>query len=203
MSCGYKYNQDNQKQALIGTIMGLMKELTYLAPHPDYPNFKGPLFIKSNSHFKIDSDHDGMLGSMIMEGILGAAFSDAVSDMCESTTQGFDLPKFNMPNIDATAVIECYSDYITEIENDEKKKHIAEHGQGTLARLSSKPLSKSFNMRAQISEAMQAFYDDLPKRMMIEKNMAHYAGQLDMLERTPAYKYATPTVAAPKPGIAA
>ena len=201
------YNLDSRKQALIGTIAGLMKELRDLAPHPDCPSYKGPLFIKGNPHFQAADEREGMLGSMIMEGLLGAAFTQAVSDMAESATQGLDLPDINInlpANIDLTAVIEIYSDYITEIENDKMKKHVAEHGQGTLARLSGKPLFKSFNLRANLSEGMQAFLDDLPKRMMIEKNMAYYAEQLDMLETMPAYKYEHAANAAPRaPGMAA
>ena len=77
----YAYNQQSQKQALIGNIMGLMKELQNLAPHPDCPGYKGPLFIQSNPNFKLSDERDGMLGSMIMEGMIGAAFSEAVSGM--------------------------------------------------------------------------------------------------------------------------
>lgn len=192
----YAYNQESRKQALIGNIAGLMKELRNLAPHPDCPNYKGPIFIKEIPHLKVADDREGMLGSMILEGILGAAFSEAVSDLTQSATQGLDLPEFNLPaNIDATALLECYSDYITEVENDKIKQQIAEHGQGTLARLSSKPISNGFNLRAQISEGMQAFFNDLPKRMMIEQNMARCAKQLDMLEKMPEYEYNRPVAA--------
>ncbi len=199
MSYGYKYNQDARKQALIGTIAGLVKELGKLAPHPDFPNYKGPLFIKTNHHLKQANDRDGMLGSMIMEGILGAAFSQAVSDMAESAAQGlgFDV-QFDLPNIDVTALMDLYDEYITNIESDKQKEYIAAHGQGTLARMSGKSISNNFNMRATISEGMQTFFDDLPKRMMIEKNMAYYAQQLDMLEHAPANQYEMP-----KHGIAA
>jgi len=195
----YAYNQDAQKQALIGTIAGLVKELGHLAPHPDCASYRGPLFIKGNPHFKPADDRGGMLGSMIMEGILGAAFAEAVTDMAESAAQnlGFDC-EFEVPNIDITNIMDCYDEYITHIQSDKEKEKIAAHGQGTMARMSGKSISGGFNMRATISEPMQAFYDDLPKRMMIEKNMAYYAQQLDMLEHTPQYKHA-----APQPSMAA
>jgi hypothetical protein len=193
MSYGYKYNQDSQKQALIGTIAGLVKELSNLAPHPDCASYKGPLFIKSNPHFKLASDRDGMLGSMIMEGILGAAFSQAVSDMAESAAQGLGYDcEFDMPNIDITNLMDCYDEYINDLKSEKEKQQIAAHGQGTLARMSGKSISSGFNMRATISEGMQAFYDDLPKRMMIEKNMAYYAQQLNILESAPSNQNAMP-----------
>jgi hypothetical protein len=188
------YNQDSQKQGLIATIAGLVKELSDLAPHPECPNYRGPLFIKGSHHFKASNDRDGMLGSMILEGVLGAAFSQAVTDMAESAAQnlGFEDVHFEMPNIDISNLMDCYEEYITTVQSDKEKEHVAKHGQGTLARMSGKSISGSFNMRATISEAEQAFYDDLPKRMIIEKNMAYYAKQLDALENTPQYRYATP-----------
>ncbi len=191
----YAYNQDSQKQALIGTIAGLVKELGQLAPHPDSASYRGPLFIKGNSHFKAVDDRDGMLGSIILEGVLGAAFSQAVTDMAESAAQGLGYDaEFEIPNIDITALMDCYDEYITNIQSDKEKEQIAKHGQGTMARMSGKSISSGFNMRATISESMQAFYDDLPKRMMIEKNMAYYAQQLDALERAPANQYAPPAL---------
>ena len=190
---GYGYNQESQKQALIGNIMGLMKELRNLAPHPDCPSYKGPLFIQSNPNFKLPNEHDGLLGSMIMEGILGVAFSEAVSDMVESATQSFDLPEFDIPaGVDLSNLMDVYSEYMTDgAESKEKKKHAEAHGQGTLASLAGKSVSKGFNMRASISEGMQSFLDDLPKRMMIERNMAYYAKQLDLINHVPANQYAS------------
>jgi len=192
MSYG-QYNQGSQRQGLISTIAGLVKELGNLAPHPDSPSYRGPLFIKGNHHFKAADERGGMLGSMIMEGILGAAFAEAVSDMAESAAEGlgFDC-EFNMPNIDVTNLMDCYDEYINTKQSDKEKEHIAKHGQGTMARMSGKSISNGFNMRATISEPMQAFYDDLPKRMMIEKNMAYYAEQLDALEHTPSNQNAMP-----------
>ena len=170
-------NQDSQRNAIIGNITALMKQLHKLAPHPDQPLNKGPLFIKSNPYFKVANDHEGMLGGMIMEGILGTAFSEAVSDSFGSWTQDFD----------ANAVMELYSTYITEIEEDDEK--IAAHGQGTLARLSEKPISKNFNLRSRINQAMQAFMDDMPKRLRTERDLAFYAKKLEQLEAQ-----ATPTL---------
>ncbi len=181
----YAINQDSQRYTIAAKISTLMQDLQNLAPHPDQPNNKGPLFIGANPHFKAANDHDGMLGSMIMESLLGTAFAEAVSETIGSWAQEVDL----------NSVMECYSEYITDVEASKA----AAHGQGTLARLSGKSISGSFNMRSTISEGMQAFMEDLPKRMEIERNLAHYAKQLSMLDAPQA----APQYAAPKPRFAA
>lgn len=174
----YTINQDRARQAVMNSIVSLMQNLQKLSPHPDQPHNNGPLFIKSNPNFKAANDHDGMIGSMMMESILGTAFSEAVSETLGSWTQEFD----------AASAMECYSEYITDIEGSSQKT--AAHGQGTLARLSSNSISGSFNMRGSISEEMQDFMDDLPQRMKIEHNLAYYAKQLDMLDAAaPTHKY--------------
>ncbi len=165
----YTVSQDRAKQAVMNSISSLIQDLQKLSPHPDQPHNKGPLFIKSNSNFNVANDHDSMLGGMIMESLLGSAFSKAVSETFGSWTQ----------NLDMASAMECYSEYITDIESSAAKS--SAHGQGTLARLSSNPISGSFNMRGSMSSEMQDFMDDLPKRMKIEHNLAYYAKQLDVL----------------------
>ena len=186
----YAYNTDNQKQAIVGTIMGLMQELKTLAPHPDRPSYRGPLFISGNANFKTANDNDGMLGSMLLETLLGTAITEALSEMGDTGDMIGDWAQA----IDITKVMDCYSEYITDIEGSRGK--VAAHGQGTMARMSGKSISGGFNMRSDISEGMQSFMDDLPKRMTIERNMAYYAKQLDNLNAAPRY-------AAPKPSFAA
>ncbi len=173
----YKVNQAAKRQAIISTITGLMQDLQKLSPHPDQPQNRGPLFIKNNPNFKVANDHDGMIGSLVMESLLGTAFAEAISETFGSWAQDFD---FNN-------AMECYSEYITDIEGNTQK--VAAHGQGTLARLSGKSIASSFNMRSNISEAMQNFLEDMPKRIKIERDLAYYAKQLEMLD-APEYKYA-------------
>ncbi len=173
----YAINQDKAKQSIMSSIVGLMQDLQKLSPHPDQPHNNGPLFIKSNPNFTVANDHDGMLGGMMMESILSSAFSEAVSETLGSWTQEFD----------AMAAMECYSEYLTDVESNSQKT--SAHGQGTLARLSSNPISSSFNMRSAISSEMQSFMDDLPQRMKIEHNLAYYAKQLEVLEAAPVTKH--------------
>ncbi len=164
----YNINQDRQRENIMSTMMGLMQDLQKLSPHPDQPQNQGPLLIKSNPNFKVANDQDTMLGSMIMESLLGTAFAEAVSETFGSCAQNFDINN----------AMECYSEYITDVE----KGKVAAHGQGTLARLSSKSLSGGFNMRSNISEEMQSFMNDMPARMNIERNLAYYARQLETLD---------------------
>ncbi|MGH1455779.1 MAG: hypothetical protein ACRBDI_03270 [Alphaproteobacteria bacterium] len=180
----YAY-QESQKQAIIGQITALMKDLQQLAPHPDKPDHNGPLFINSNPNFKVANDHDGMLGTIIMESLLGSAISEAVSETLGNWTQEFD----------ASNALECYSEYITDIEKSTQKA--AAHGQGTMARMAGKSISNSFNIRSTISEGLQAFYNDMPKRMNIETQLSKCVKQLnDLDQKTPTYDVAKPRFAA-------
>ncbi len=181
------YNQNGQQQQIRGIIAGLMNDLQKLAPHPDQPQNNGPLFIKCDPSMKAANDHDGMLGSMMMESLLGTAFADAVSECLGSGSQEI------VEDLDLTNALECYSAYITDIEQD--KEDAAAHGQGTLARLSGKSISNSFNMRTTMQSGMQSFLDDLPSRMTIERNLAYYAKKLNTLEATPEV-YEAPRYAA-------
>ncbi|MGN7438019.1 MAG: hypothetical protein ACTHOO_05175 [Alcanivorax sp.] len=188
----YAYDTTNQKQAIIGTIMGLMSELKNLAPHPDRPNYHGPLFLNANPNFKTASDNDGMLGSMLLESMMGTAVTEALSE-----TLSEDMSAW-AESIDVSNIMDLYSEYITDIERNTQKA--AAHGQGTMARMSGTSISGGFNLRSNITEGMQAFFDDLPKRMTIERNMAYYAKQLDNLNAAPQYQH---QYAAPRPRFAA
>ncbi len=180
----YAYRQ-NQKQQITGAIQGLVNELQTLAPHPDRANYKGPLFLAGNSNFKAANDHDGMLGAMMMESMMGLFVSEFASEAAN------DL----MNELDLNNILEAYSEYISDVEGSTQRN--AAHGQGTMAKMSGTSISGGFNLRSQISEGMQAFYEDLPKRMTIERSLAHYARELAMLD-APA-----PQHSAPRPSFAA
>lgn len=180
--------QNGQIQHVRGIIAGLMNDLQKLAPHPDQPQYKGPLFIKCDPSMQAANDHDGMLGSMMMESLLGTAFTEAVSECLGSGSQEL------VENLDLSNALECYSAYITDIEQD--KEDAAAHGQGTLARLSGKSISNSFNMRTTLKSDMQAFLDDMPRRMSVERNLAYYAKKLNTLEAAPTPAYEAPRYAA-------
>lgn len=180
----YAYKQ-NQKQQIVGAIQSLVNELQQLAPHPDRADFKGPLFLKGNANFQAANDHDGMLGAMMLEGMLGLAVSEFASEAANDFMNEFDISN----------ALDAYSEYVSDVEGSTLRN--AAHGQGTMAKMSGTSISGGFNVRSNITEGMQAFYEDLPKRMTIERSLAHYARELAMLD-APA-----PQHAAPRPSFAA
>ena len=178
----YITNNEVARQDIVNSINALMGDLQKLSPHPEQPDNKGPLFIKDSPYLKAANDQDGMLGGMMMESMLGTAFADAVSEICGDWVENVDV------DIDATSAMECYSEYITDVEGSATKK--SAHGQGTLARLAQNPISNSFNMRCSMSDKMQEFMDDLPQRMKIEHNLEYFAKQLELLDAAaPTHSY--------------
>ncbi len=185
--------KESQRSALIGTICNLAKDLQKLAAHPDAPNHQGPLFYNVKMPAAATAnDNDSMLGTMMMEGMLGTAFLDAASEAFGSWTE--DVAN----TIDLSHVLDCYDTYISEISNkDEDNQKTAAHGKGSFARIAGKSIANGFNMRSTISEGLQAFYNDMPKRMRIEKALATYIKQLEDLDNTmPTYAMSAPQLAA-------
>ncbi len=166
-----KVNRHTEKQSIISTINGLIENLQKLPTHPDQANSYAPIFLKGNDYFKPANENDGILGAIIIESLLGTAFSEAITELNESVY------------LDSTT--ELYSEYIKD--KSEKEQKSAAHGQGTLARLSKKPITSNFN--TQSSTAMQNFMDSLAERMMIEQSLGHYAKELEIID-TPSYEYA-------------
>tara|TARA_B100001989_G_C24520067_1_gene455374 strand:- start:297 stop:860 length:564 start_codon:yes stop_codon:yes gene_type:complete len=173
-----------QEQAAMAAIMGLVGELKQLAPHPDRPDYNGPLFLQNSPAFKQSDEHDTMLGMMIMEAMIGSAFAEGAAETFGDWAGDFD----------AAATLECYSEYRSDIEGATQK--VAAHGQGTLARLSGQSISGGFNLRSTIDPKMQAFFDDLPKRMKIEQSLAYYLKQLEDARKPKAQPLAQPRFAA-------
>lgn len=184
----YNYN-NTQVQATLGVIAGLMQQLQTVASHPDTPDFKGPLLINSNPFCKLSDDTDATLGMMLMEGLAGTAFLDAFSECfgegAREIASAFDV----------THALECYSQYLCDIEGQTLKN--AAHGQGTLARMSGASISKGFNMRSQTSPQMQAFLEDMPRRMEIERGLTQAVTKLNQLTNAQlAYNAPAPRFAA-------
>ena len=79
-------NQNGQTGNLEGIIMGLMKELAKLAPHPNRPDYTGPLFISGTSEFKPPAEYEGMMGSFLMESTLQSEFTSAATNVAETVS---------------------------------------------------------------------------------------------------------------------
>lgn len=63
-------NNNRQTDNIEGEIKVLMKALADLAPHPDRPDYYGPLFISEDANFNPPT---------MLEGVLGAVFTNAAN----------------------------------------------------------------------------------------------------------------------------
>ena len=140
-----------------GRIQGLVAKLYKLAPHPSNPDHRGPLFISLNSAFKPAAEYDGMLGSIMLEGFLGGAFTSAANDNGDASS----VALLGSSNFDIFA--EALSEYA---EYREEKNR----GKGTYALGEHKSICNQFNDEK--DRATLAYARDLQKRMNIEGTVA-------------------------------
>jgi len=150
-----------------GEIAGLMQQLKQCAPHPEQKDKLRPLFAANHDAFVPNDPNGGMLGTMMMESILGGVFNEVANDNGISTAAIY---------MDFDKIGEVMSEYLTD------QAESAAHGRGTYAIGAGKAISKGFNGSAQTSAQMQAFMRDLPARQDIEGRLADLARELDMLQ---------------------
>ncbi len=169
-------------------MVGLMQNLEKLSPHPDRPNYRGALFTALPGWCKTPGQHDGMMGTMLLEGMLGGAFAEAISGAASSATGGAcdSLP---FSGAAAASALQAYETYRGESEGERKKAEA--HGRGSFARIENKSISKSFNARSSMTGAMQDFLDDMPERLKIEGQLANFLKKLKALD-LPVYTYDAP-----------
>ncbi len=134
-----------------GVIRNLMQQLEKLAPHPDRPHHKGPLFIQADSQFKPPADYDGMMGSLILDSMLGGAFSIAASGA--------------PANIDIGTMADLASEYMTDRAGSQSGN--AQLGQKRV-------ICSAFNGKTQYDAMLTAFKRDLPRRLGLERWIAEY-----------------------------
>lgn len=145
------------EKAIEGKMMGLMKELSQLAPHPNQPEYSGPVFVQIASEHTPPAEYESMLGAMVMEGILGSVFTSAASN--------------SSSNIDATNLADMASEYIA----DRAPKSYDLGAKGTIF--------KGFNAAAKREILMNAFLKDLPARLGLERWLAYYQRRLYALRK--------------------
>lgn len=151
-------------------MMDVMKQLQKLAPHPDRPEYRGPLFVSLDSSHTPAAEYDGMLGSLMLESVLGAAFSQAVSDNFGSWAG----------QIDWSNTADCASQYWQE-----------RHANSNYTLGSRKVIAGDFNRSALRKHMMQAYLHDLPRRMGLERFLAAYQRKLFALRKqAPAAAFA-------------
>lgn len=149
------------RKALEGRIRGLAKQLYTLAPHPENPEHRGPLFISLPSAFKPAAEYDGMLGSIMLESFLGTAFAAVANDNSETAGQIMGLMGQNQLDM-VGDVLDEYLEY-----SEEKKRH---KGQGSFALGEHKTLCNQFNAAPEAA-AWDSFFADLGVRMRIEETI--------------------------------
>lgn len=150
-----------------GQIAALMGRLSQLAPHPDRPHYKGPLFIRSVSGIKSSAEYEGMLGSMVLESVLGAAFSEVAND-CLSHS---GLEDFGTQDMDLGSFLDAADEYFSDRDD------LRGHGKGTFAIGEHKVLSPLFN-KDKKAAMMEAFLAQLPERMFVEGKIAQEEKEL-------------------------
>ncbi len=146
-------NTAPQQKQIEATMMGLLKKLEKLAPHPNQPNYSGPTLVQINSDIKPPADYDGMLGSMMLDSMLGMAFGEVA-------------------NMNAGNTTEALSTYIQDRQPSPPYKL----GQKTA-------ISGAFNTGASTGHMMNAYLADMPKRKAIETSLAHYQRLIYSLQK--------------------
>jgi len=154
-----------KKRTIEGRIRGLAAKLNKLAPHPDMPNHRGPLFISLDKAFKPAAEYDGMMGSLALESVLGLSFAEAAIN----DNSGYYDTLANMSNFEMA--MEASSEYLKDL----KKR---EHGQGSFAYgTHDKPVIEFAN-------DVGDFVSTLGQRLEIEETLAELCKSLDALKRT-------------------
>lgn len=156
-------NNPDQEQAIIAQIQNLMKELQKCAPHPDKPEQSGPMFLQHDANHALPADYDGMLGSMMMESMLGSAFGTAASELGSTIANNMDK------------MAEAASTYM----QDRTPKSIKIGGRRVIANDFNTTSARGPEYLAQ----MEAFMADLPARLHLEKWLAHETRRLYALRK--------------------
>ncbi len=165
MTCGVV--NAGRRRAVIGIIGGLLKKLALLAPDPSRPGYEGPVLIHGNPVFHAAQDHEAMAGQIFFDNYLTPAFAEAASAVpfCPDNLHKLDN----------------YADAASEYLADREKAETGE-GRGSLAACKLRELHKGFNFHAALSTAqdaaLEAFRADLPRRRVIEKELAHFGREL-------------------------
>lgn len=154
--------------AIKGEISVLMSALSHLAPHPDRPNERGPVFIRSASGIGAAADYEGMLGSMFLETALGNVLSDMAG-----IGEGESGP-------DTGTLMDMAGEYLKD-RAEEPYGHV--RGRGSFAACPHKTSCNSFDGLDPHRQAlMDAFMADLRERIALESRVAADERDLSVLK---------------------
>jgi hypothetical protein len=145
-------------------IRGLAQQLSKLAPNPKTGLARASL-ISLNSAFRPAAEYEGMMGSMILDGFLGEAFSGAASNDNGILGAACSID-YNM--------LEAADQYL---EREDKTHNNFGRGRGSIALYDQKPVSDAF--KAANAPAQNAYQQDLNERADIEQHIAGLLKELD------------------------
>jgi hypothetical protein len=176
----YKSRQHHLKNRMATAL----KALQNCARHPDRQNVDAPHFLAFRADFKLSDQNDALLGSVMMESMLGIAFSDAANDSASSQT---DVNSLSFATtMDASDLADVMSEYSEETATDSKR------GKGTKALYGDTKTSViDFNLAKNHmrTKQLEAFKADLPHRQMIEREIAAIAQELDLDRKEQAFDF--------------
>ncbi|MCB1563674.1 MAG: hypothetical protein KDJ75_08885 [Alphaproteobacteria bacterium] len=156
-----------------GEISALMSALSHLAPHPDRPDESGLVFIRSTSGIRAPADYEGMLGSVLLEGVLSGAFDGSSGDGADVSGTANTYPDTGM-------LMDAAGEYLKD-RAEEPYGHA--RGRGSFAACPHKTSCNSFEgLDARRQALMEAFMADLPERMVIEGRIAADERDLSILK---------------------
>lgn len=161
MSVSIQNNE--QQQAIIAQIQQLVKELQKCAPHPDKPEQNGPLFLQQDANHQLPAEYDGMLGSALMDTMLGGVFSAAANDSVSSLMNSFDR------------TADCASEYMQDRQTNS-------YGLGQ-RRVIANNFNSIGSRGPEYQAMMEAYQADLPTRMSLEKWISHETRRLYALRK--------------------
>lgn len=157
-------NNNEQQQAVIAQIQQLVKELNKCAPHPDRPDQNGPLFLQKDANHQLPSENDGMLGSMLMDGMLGSAFTSVANDTASEWVNSFQN------------AVECTSEYAQDRSGNN-------HYQIGQRRVIAGNFNNIGSRGPEYTAMMNAYQADLPRRLSLEKWISHETRRLYALRK--------------------
>lgn len=157
-------NNNEQQQAIVAQIQQLVKELSKCAPHPDKPDQNGPLFLYKDANHQLPAEYDGMMGSMMMDGLLGTAFASVANDTSSQWMNSFQN------------AAESASEYMQDRAGNNSYKI----GQRRV-------IAGNFNhigsRGPEYQAMMDAYMADLPRRLSLEKWISHETRRLYALRK--------------------
>lgn len=168
-----------ERQTALGKLAGLHNQLNKLGPAPSSPGHIGPVFLKNCAYSRPAGQEEGMLGSLILENMLGSAFLAAANDSGVAM-QGGTLTQAALC-ADFGDIADAASEYMEDRHKSEQRFKPGA-GKGSEA-IDYGHKTHAFNTLARgQSPANENIDKDLHERMNIEAAMHDVISELNFLD---------------------